>query len=59
MFQLELEVLRTLSPATVDGSETSFLIAFDMNRSAILEAARAAYLKKRGSFHRLSAINFD
>jgi hypothetical protein len=58
MFQIELDVLRTLSPDIVDGSEVSFLVAFDLNRSAILQAARSAYLKKRGHYLRLSATNF-
>ena len=58
MFQIELDVLRTLSPAIIDGSEGSFLVAFDLNRSAILQAARSAYLKKRGGYHRLSADDF-
>lgn len=58
MFQIELAALETLSPAVVDGSEGSFLAAFDLNRSAILGAARSAYLKKRGGFHRLSADAF-
>ncbi|HEV7335084.1 MAG TPA: DUF1488 family protein [Bosea sp. (in: a-proteobacteria)] len=59
MFQIELDVLQSLSPAIIDGSESSFLVAFDLNRSAILGAARAAYSKKRGSYHRLSAGNFS
>ncbi|MGO4402896.1 DUF1488 family protein [Bosea sp. RAF48] len=58
MFQIELGVLRTLSPSIVDESEASFLAAFDLNRSAILQAARSAYLKKRDSYHRLSPSNF-
>ena len=58
MFQIELDVLRTLSPAVIDGSEGSFLVAFDLNRSTILRAARSAYLKKRGGYHRLSADAF-
>ncbi len=58
MFQIELDVLRNLSPEIVDGSEGSFLVAFDLNRSAILQAARGAYLKKRGGYHRLSADLF-
>lgn len=58
MFQIELDVLRTLSPAVIDGSEGSFLVAFDLNRSAILRAARSAYLKKHGGYHRLSAGDF-
>lgn len=58
MFQIELDALRTLSPAIIDGSEGSFLVAFDLNRSAILRAARSAYLKKRGGYHRLSADDF-
>lgn len=58
MFQIKLDVLRTLSPAVIDGSDGSFLVAFDLNRSAILRAARSAYLKKRGVYHRLSADNF-
>ncbi len=59
MFQVELDVLRTLSPAIIDGSESSFLVAFDLNRSTILRAARSAYSKKRGGYHRLSADNFS
>jgi len=59
MFQVELELLRTLSPKIIDGSEGSFLAAFDVNRSVILEAARSVYLKKRGSYHRLSVENFS
>jgi len=59
MFQIELDVLRSLSPTIIDGSESSFLAAFDLNRSAILGAARAAYSKKRGSYHRLSADDFS
>jgi hypothetical protein len=58
MFQIELDVLRTLSPTIIDGSEGAFLVAFDLNRSAILQAARSAYLKKRGGYHRLSASSF-
>ena len=58
MLQIELDVLRTLSPGVIDGSEGSFLVAFDLYRSAILQAARSAYLKKRGGYHRLSAGDF-
>ena len=59
MFQIELDVLSTLSPTIIDGSESSFLVAFDLNRSTILRAARSAYSKKRGGYHRLSAGNFS
>lgn len=59
MFQIELDVLRRLSPAIIDGSESSFLVAFDLNRSAILRAARSAYSKKSGGYHRLSADDFS
>ena len=59
MFQIELDILRNLSPAIIDGSESSFLVAFDLNRPAILGAARAAYSKKRGSYHRLSTRDFN
>ncbi|TCR65602.1 DUF1488 family protein [Bosea sp. BK604] len=58
MFQIDLDVLRALSPATVDGSEASFLVSFDLNRSVILQAARTAHLKQGGGYHRLSAVNF-
>lgn len=59
MFQIELDVLRTLSPKIVDGSEASFLVAFDLNRAAIFQVARIAYQRKRGSYYRLSATNFS
>lgn len=49
MFQVELDVLRSLSPTVIDGSESSFLVAFDLNRSAILGAARAAFQRSAGA----------
>lgn len=53
-FQIEIEALRKLGAG--DG-EAQLLGAFDQNRTAILNAAAAAYARRRGSYHRITAAD--
>jgi hypothetical protein len=57
-FQVNLDALRKLDLAAFDGREASALNAFDHNREAIRNAARAAYRKHPLAFHRLTPDSF-
>jgi hypothetical protein len=55
-FQIEIDALRKLGPGGGDG-EAQMLDAFDRNRTAILQAAEAAYRRHKTSYHRITAAD--
>lgn len=56
-FQIDFAALRKLGP-DARAVEDEALRVFDQNRDAIHQAARSAYTRNRGGFHRLTAENF-
>ncbi|PTM41974.1 DUF1488 domain-containing protein [Bosea sp. 124] len=57
-FQIEIDALRKLGAATGD-DEAQLLATFDSHRDAILNAASAAYGRRRASYHRITAADIS
>lgn len=56
-FQIDFAALRKLCP-DARAVEEEALRVFDQNRDAIHQAARSAYSRNRGGYHRLTAESF-
>lgn len=56
-FQVDFAALHKLSPNAGD-VEAAVLDVFDQNRDTIYQAARSAYSRHRGGYHRLTAESF-
>ena len=57
-FQIEIDALRKLGPSTSDG-EAQLLATFDSHRDTILNAAAAAYGRRKASYHRITAADIS
>lgn len=55
-FQIEIAALQKLDAGCGDG-EAQILATFDRHRTGILNAAAAAYGKRRANYHRLTAAD--